>query len=130
MYLRNATKEQLREIRKHLMSLALKKTMPRETASGICSEMWTMFKVGSGEWHKAFEVWPEFSGDESYPIFIEGIPMSSEWDVTEREGQLCTDGEELYDYVMEKWGENPLGDARRRLCIHMVNWITATYKGL
>ena len=54
--------------------------------------------------------WSEFSGDAEYPVPHEHVSPESAY--TAR-------------YDVPKWGDDAYGQARRRLCQHVANWIRA-----
>ena len=54
--------------------------------------------------------WSEFSGDDKYPVPHEYVSPESAYTAT---------------YDVPKWGDDAYGQARRRLCQHIADWIRA-----
>ena len=59
---------------------------------------------------RAAQSWPEFSGDARFPVPHEHVSPESAYTAT---------------YDTPKWGDDAYGQARRRLCQHIADWIRA-----
>ena len=57
---------------------------------------------------KAAQSWPEFSGDVFYPVPHEHVSPESAYTA---------------QFDVPKWGDDAYGQARRRLCQHVADWI-------
>lgn len=57
--------------------------------------------------------WPEFSGDMSYPVPHEHVSPETAYTAT---------------FDVPKWGYDAYGQARRRLCQHVADWIRANHE--
>ena len=58
----------------------------------------------------AAQSWPEFSGNVNYPVPHEHVSPESAYSAT---------------FDIPKWGNDAYGQARRRLCQHIADWIRA-----
>lgn len=58
----------------------------------------------------AAQSWPEFSGDMTYPVPHERVSPESAYTA---------------QFEIPKWGDDAYGQARRRLCQHVADWIRA-----
>lgn len=86
---------------KHLRKLGTGEVLPVEADCGICYELERMLPTYKGVRHviKLMQSWPEYSGDEDYPVPHFMLPAS-----------------DAYHYVDDLWGDDEYGNARRRLC--------------
>ena len=87
---------------------------PRAPGVGICSNLGLELPdsgLTSEELvARAAESWPEFSGDLKFPIRHEYVSPESAYTA------VCQ---------VPKWGDDSYGQARRRLCQHVADWIRA-----
>ncbi len=104
--------EKLERIAEILESWAEGQLLPPEQDFGICGNlMWIPGRPLTGEEElvaRAAQSWPEFSGDVRYPVPHEHVSPESAYTA-----QLD----------VPKWGDDAYGQARRRLCQHVANWI-------
>jgi len=59
---------------------------------------------------RAAQSWPEFSGDVHYPVPHEHVSPESAYTAL---------------LAVTKWGDDAYGQARRRLCQHVADWVRA-----
>lgn len=81
--------------------------------SGICGNLKLQFRYHSKIVElvsKAAQSWPEFSGNVNYPVPHEHVSPESAFTA---------------EYDVPKWGDDSYGQARRRLCRHVADWIRA-----
>ena len=106
--------ERLESIAESLESWAEGQLLPPEQDFGICSNLkWIPGRPLTGEEElvaRAAQSWPEFSGDECYPVPHEHVSPESAYTA-------------FLD--VHKWGDDAYGQARRRLCQHVADWIRA-----
>jgi len=80
---------------------------------GICSNLMRQFSYYSdivGLVPEAAQSWPEFSGNVDYPVPHEHVSPESAYTAK---------------FDVPKWGDDAYGQARRRLCQHVADWIRA-----
>jgi len=81
---------------------------------GICRNLGLQFPAYRSNIMKlvirATTSWPEFSGDVFYPVPHEHVSSESAYTAT---------------FDIPKWGDDAYGQARRRLCQHVADWIRA-----
>ena len=82
--------------------------------SGICLNLAYLPRVLGGGWERLVAVaaasWTEYSGDAHYPVPHPDLLPESAYTAT---------------YDIPKWGDDAYGQARRRLCQHIADWIRA-----
>ena len=104
--------ERLESIAEILESWAAGSIAPPLPYDGICSNLVQQFpayRSNSMELViRAAKSWPEFSGDVFYPVPHEHVSPESAY--TAQRG-------------VPKWGDDAYGQARRRLCQHVADWI-------
>ena len=106
--------ERLESIAEILESWAEGQLFPPLQGFGVCGNlMWIPGRpLTDGEKlvASAAQSWPEFSGNVRYPVPHEHISPESAY----------TAGLDV-----PKWGDDAYGQARRRLCQHVADWIRA-----
>ena len=105
--------EQLEYIAEILESWAEGQLTPMLPDRGICGNLTlqTRYRSKSAELvSEAAQSWPEFSGDVNYPVPHEHISPESAYTAKD---------------AAPKWGDDAYGQARRRLCQHVADWIRA-----
>ena len=106
--------ERLEYIAEILESWAEGQLLPPEQDFGICGNLMWMPGRPLTDAEKlvasAAQSWPEFSGDVHYPVPHEHIWPESAYTAT---------------YDVPKWDDDAYGQARRRLCQHVADWIRA-----
>ena len=106
--------EMLESIAEILESWAEGQLLPPEQGFGICGNlMWIPGRPSEGEEElvaRAAQSWPEFSGNVDYPVPHEHVSPETAYTAT---------------FDVPKWGDDAYGQARRRLCQHVANWIRA-----
>ena len=106
--------ERLESIAEILESWAEGQLLPPEQDFGICGNlMWIPGRPLTGEEKlvaSAAQSWPEFSGNVRYPVPHEHIWPESAYNAWRD---------------VPKWGDDAYGQARRRLCQHVADWIRA-----
>ena len=103
--------ERLESIAEILESWAEGQLTPTLPDRGICGnlKLQTRYRNRSAELvTEAAQSWPEFSGDVNYPVPHEHISPESAYTAK---------------YDVPKWGDDAYGQARRRLCQHIADWI-------
>ena len=87
---------------------------PPEPFYGICTNLAYSCKLlaagDAGLVAAAAKSWPEFSGDAEYPVPHEHVSPESAYTET---------------FDVPKWDNDAYGQARRRLCQHIADWIRA-----
>ena len=81
--------------------------------SGICGNLKLQFRYRSNIMElvsKAAQSWPEFSGNVDYPVPHEHVSPESAYTAK---------------FAVPKWGDDAYGQARRRLCQRVADWIRA-----
>ena len=115
------TKAQVRTAILTLRDLAKPGSIPARRHCGICSNLrlhaldhtpWSAVVAEAAAWSavvaEAAASWEEFSGDFEFPV-----PHD------ELEAELAYDTENLW--------EGAYGDSRRRLCLHVAQWLEDNY---
>lgn len=106
--------ERLESIAEILESWAEGQLIPPAPYVGICYNLRRQFPTyhsdAMGLVASAAQSWPEFSGDVTYPVPHEHVSPESAY--TARR-------------AVPKWGDDAYGQARRRLCQHVADWIRA-----
>ena len=106
--------ERLESIAESLESWAEGQLLPPGQGFGICGNlMWIPGRPLTGEEElvaRATQSWPEFSGDVRYPVPHEHVSSESAYTAT---------------FDIPKWDDDAYGQARRRLCQHVADWIRA-----
>ena len=106
--------ERLESIAEILESWAEGQLLPPVQDFGICANLrWIPGRPLTGEEElvaRAAQSWPEFSGNVRYPVPHEHVLPESAYTAK---------------YDVPKWGDDAYGQARRRLCQHVANWIRA-----
>ena len=106
--------EQIKRIVKILESWAEGQLNPPEPCYGICCNLAYGCKLLAARCEGLVAVaarsWSEFSGDAGYPVPHEHVSPESAYTAT---------------FVIPKWDDDAYGQARRRLCQHVANWIRA-----
>ena len=106
--------ERLESIAEILESWAEGQLNPPDTYYGICANLAYDFKLLAAGYDGLVAVaaksWPEFSGDAEYPVPHEHVSPESAYTAK---------------YDIPKWGDDAYGQARRRLCQHVADWIRA-----
>ena len=106
--------EQLERIAEVLESWAEWQLDPLEPDVGICSNLGMELQVPYLGAEKlvtsAAKSWPEFSGDVHYPVPHEHVSPESAYGA---------------GFDVPKWGDDAYGQARRRLCQHIADWVRA-----
>ena len=106
--------ERLESIAEILESWAGGQLIPPGQDYGICRNlMWIPGRpLTDGEKlvARAAQSWPEFSGDVRYPVPHEHVSPESAYTAK---------------FDIPKWGDDAYGQARRRLCQHVADWIRA-----
>jgi len=80
---------------------------------GICGNLKLQFQYCGDIMElvsKAVQSWPEFSGNVNYPVPHEHVSPESAYTATSD---------------IPKWGDDAYGQARRRLCQHVADWVRA-----
>ena len=80
---------------------------------GICGNLRGQFPYSSDVMelvYTAAQSWPEFSGNVRYPVPHEHVSPESAYTAK---------------FDVPKWGDDAYGQARRRLCQHVADWIRA-----
>ena len=80
---------------------------------GICSNLMQQLPYCNdvmGLVYKATQSWAEFAGNVYYPVPHEHVSPESAYTAT---------------FDVPKWGDDAYGQARRRLCQHIADWIRA-----
>ena len=103
--------ERLECVAEILESWAEGQLLPPEQGFGVCGNLMRIpgrpLTDGEKLVASAAQSWPEFSGNVRYPVPHEHI-----WPET------------AYTWVdAPKWGDDAYGQARRRLCQHVADWI-------
>ena len=96
-----------------LESWAEGQLLPPLPYSGICDNLMEQFPYGSNIMElvsKAAQSWTEFSGNVRYPVPHEHVSPGSAYTAK---------------FDIPKWGDDAYGQARRRLCQHVADWIRA-----
>lgn len=92
-----ATRQQLR---KYLKQLGAGEETPDNTYGGICGAIeYSLDRKTFGAVKQLMTKWPEFSGDDLYPVAHPDMPPMA-----------------AYYGVIDLWEDNEYGQARRRLC--------------
>lgn len=106
--------ERLESIAEILESWAEGQLIPTEQDFGICYNLRWQFPAYPsdimGLVPSAAQSWPEFSGNVRYPVPHEHVSPESAYTAK---------------YDVPKWGDDAYGQARRRLCQHVADWIRA-----
>lgn len=106
--------ERLESIAEILESWAEWQLDPLKPDVGICSNLSRELQVPYLGAEKlvtsAAKSWSEFSGDVFYPVPHEHVSPEPAYSAT---------------YDVPKWGDDAYGQARRRLCQHVADWIRA-----
>lgn len=106
--------ERLESIAEILESWAEGQLLPPEQGLGVCGNLlWLPGRPltdGKKLVASAAQSWPEFSGNVRYPVPHEHVSPEAAY----------TAG-----LVVHKWGDDAYGQARRRLCQHVADWIRA-----
>lgn len=106
--------ERLESIAEILESWADGQLLPPVSHSGICRNLRLQFPAYPSTIvklvAKAAQSWLGFSGDVKYPVPHEHVSPESAY-TAQRE--------------VPKWGDDAYGQARRRLCQHVADWIRA-----
>ena len=106
--------ERLESIAEILESWAEGQLIPPSPYGGICYNLRLQFPAYPsdimGLVASAAQSWPEFSGNVYYPVPHEHVSPES----------ACT-----AKFAVPKWGNDAYGQARRRLCQHVADWIRA-----
>ena len=106
--------ERLESIVEILESWAEGQLIPPSPCEGICYNLRLQFPAYPsdimGLVPSATQSWPEFSGDVRYPVQHERISPESAYTAK---------------YDVPKWGDDSYGQARRRLCQHVADWLRA-----
>ena len=106
--------ERLESIAEILESWAEGQLTPLGPDVGICSNLGRELQVPHLGAEKlvtsAAKSWPEFSGNMHYPVPHEHVSPESAYTAK---------------YDIPKWDDDAYGQARRRLCQHVADWIRA-----
>ena len=106
--------ERLESIAEILESWAEGQLIPPIPYEGICYNLRRQFQARSSDIMElvptAAQSWPEFSGNVRYPVPHEHASPEAAY-TAQRE--------------VPKWGDDAYGQARRRLCQHIADWIRA-----
>ena len=106
--------ERLESIAEILESWAEGQLIPADCDAGICYNLRLQFPAYPsdimGLVPSAVQSWAEFSGDVRYPVQHERVSPESAY-------TACL--------AVTKWGDDAYGQARRRLCQHVADWIRA-----
>ena len=106
--------ERLESIAEILESWAGGQLLPPVQGFGICGNLMRIpgHPLTDGEKlvTSAAQSWPEFSGDVNYPVPHEHVSPESAYSAR---------------HDVPKWGDDAYGQARRRLCQHVADWIRA-----
>ena len=105
--------ERLESIVEILEPWAEGRLLPPVPYSGICHNLLRQFPYCNdimGLVYKATQSWAEFSGDVRYPVPHEHVSPESAY---------------AAKFDVPKWGDDSYGQARRRLCQHVADWIRA-----
>ena len=106
--------EQIKRIVEILESWAEGQLSPPEPYYGICTNLghgcMILAARCAGLVAVAARSWSEFSGDDEYPVPHEYVSPESAYTAT---------------YDVPKWDDDAYGQARRRLCQHVADWIRA-----
>ena len=106
--------ERLKRAVEILESWAEGQLIPPMPYSGICPNLGLQFQTYQSDtmWlvASAAQSWPEFSGDVNYPVPHEHVSPESAYTAT---------------FDVPKWGDDAYGQARRRLCQRIADWIRA-----
>lgn len=85
---------------------------PEDPYIGICYNLSLGLSIPPSATQKlvarAAKSWSEFSGNPQFPVRHEHVSPESAYTAT---------------YDVPKWGDDAYGQARRRLCQHVANWI-------
>ena len=104
--------EQLERIAEVLESWAEGQLIPPHPYAGICYNLAQWFYPPARTSEElvacAAKSWPEFSGDVRHPVPHEYVSPESAYTA---------------EYDVPKWGDDAYGQARRRLCQHVADWI-------
>ena len=106
--------ERLERIAEILESWAEGQLIPLLPYDGICYNLRMQFPAYPSEIMglvpSAVQSWAEFSGDVRYPVPYEHVSSESAYTAW---------------LDVPKWGDDAYGQARRRLCQHVADWIRA-----
>ena len=106
--------EQLECIVEVLESWAEGQLIPLLPYDGICYNLRLQFPAHQsdimGLVPSAVQSWTEFSGDVSFPVPHEHVSPESAY---------------AAEFDVPKWGDDAYGQARRRLCQHVADWVRA-----
>ena len=106
--------ERLENIAEILESWAEGQLIPPMLYDGICYNLRRQFPASPSDTmelvSRAAQSWPEFSGDVRHPVPHEYVSPESAYTA---------------EYDVPKWGDDAYGQARRRLCQHVADWIRA-----
>ena len=106
--------ERLECVAEILESWAEGKLLPPMPYEGICYNLRRQFPAYPsdimGLVPSAVRSWTEFSGDVRYPVPHEHVSPESAYTAT---------------FDIPKWGDDAYGQARRRLCQHVADWVRA-----
>lgn len=109
--------ERLESIAEILEAWAEGQLIPPSQYVGICHNLRRQFPAyhsdTMGPVASAAQSWPEFSGDVNYPVPHEHVSPETAYTAT---------------FAIPKWGDDAYGQARRRLCQHVADWIRANPK--
>ena len=106
--------EKLESVVEILESWAEGQLNPPLRMAGICLNLACSLPSATGSAEdlvaRATESWPEYSGDANFPVPHEHVSPESAYTAK---------------YDVPKWGDDAYGQARRRLCQHVADWIRA-----
>jgi len=112
---KKAKREFVSEVVEHLRDLASGDVQPCQLSNGLC---WDLTQVLQLRWQFVGEValrWPE-NAERSYHYPVPSYDSS-------HDQRTAYNFYRLFETGFTKWGDNPYGDARRRLCDWLADWL-------